>query len=677
MTDGTLSEQVLLLAPLGRDAAVANAMLAEAELQSRSCASIPDLLARMREGVGCVLVTEEALSTADTNPLATWILEQEEWSDLPFILLTTRGGGLERNPAATRYLGLLGNVTFLERPFHPTTLISLAQSALRGRRRQYEARARLKELRAGADRYRSLFDSIDAGFCIVELIFDGAGEPVDYRFLEVNPAFIRQTGLQDALGHSVRELLPEHEQHWFQIYGRIALTGEPARFENSAAALNRWYDVYAFRVGESSEHRVAVLFNDISVRRTMEQELRELTASLEERVETATAERETALAQLHEAQKLEMLGQLTGGVAHDFNNLLTPITGALDLLQRRYAAADPRSARLIGGALESAERAKILVQRLLGFARRQALQTRAVDLCGLLEGMRDLIVSSIGPTVELRLRSARDLPPAFADPNQLELALLNLCVNARDAMPAGGVLTVTAEAVTVGPADLRDVAPGLYLRLSVIDTGVGMDEATLSRAVEPFYSTKELGKGTGLGLSMVHGLASQLGGGFRLTSAPGKGARVDLWLPTAAEAAAPAADPRSTGQARSLRPMSILLVDDEPLVRGATAEMLRDLGHEVVEASSGPDALDKLSTLTPDIVVTDYKMPRMDGGELAAQARRLRPDLPVLLITGYTGAAEVTPDLPRLDKPFRRSDLIDAIDRLVNPRANILAFPGR
>ena len=677
MNGGADSERVLLLAPLGRDAAVATAMLAEAGLKSRSCGSIPDLVACVREGAGCVLVTEEALSTADTNPLATWISEQEEWSDLPFILLTTRGGGLERNPAAARYLGLLGNVTFLERPFHPTTLISLGQSALRGRRRQYEARGRLKELRAGADRYRSLFESIDAGFCIIEIVFDDAGEAVDYRFVETNPAFVRQTGLHDALGRSVRQLAPEHERHWFEIYGRVARTGESVRFENPASALDRWFDVYAFGVGEPSARRVAVLFNDITARRTMEQELRELTASLEERVETATAEREAALAQLHEAQKLEMLGQLTGGVAHDFNNLLTPITGALDLLHRRYAAADPRSARLIGGALESAERAKILVQRLLGFARRQALQTRAVDLRGLLDGMRDLIISSIGPTVELRLRCAQDLPPALADPNQLELALLNLCVNARDAMPGGGVLTVTAEAVTVGPAELRDVAPGLYLRLSVVDTGVGMDEATLSRAVEPFYSTKELGKGTGLGLSMVHGLASQLGGGFRLTSAPGKGARVDLWVPTAAEAAQASADPKSAAQARSLRPVSILLVDDEPLVRAATAEMLRDLGHHVVEASSGPDALETLVELDPDIVVTDYKMPRMDGGELASEVRRLRPGLPVLLITGYTGSAEVAPDLPRLDKPFRRTDLIDAIGELVNPRANIVAFPGR
>jgi signal transduction histidine kinase len=544
------SETALLLAPIGRDAPVAAAMLAEAGVQSRICPSISDLCERLAEGAGFVMVTEEALATADLTCLAEWIRRQEEWSDMPFILLTRRGGGLERNPAATRFLGILGNVTFLERPFHPTTLISIGQSALRGRRRQYDARARLHELR-------------------------------------------------------------------------------------------------------------------------------DLTASLEQRVLTATAQREAALAQLHEAQKLETLGQLTGGVAHDFNNLLTPITGVLDLLNRRYGEGDARAAKLIGGALESAERARTLVQRLLGFARRQALQTRPVDLTALLDGMRDLIASSAGPTIELRLRWAQDMPPALVDPNQLELAVLNLCVNARDAMPEGGVLTLTVEASAVGPGEVPGMAPGLYLRLSVIDTGMGMTPDTLARAVEPFYSTKEVGKGTGLGLSMVHGLASQLGGGFRMTSAPGEGTRVDLWLPAAAGSKV---EPRTLAPERPVgnqRPLSILLVDDEHLVRTATAEMLRELGHHVTEAEGGADALTRLAGLEVDVVVTDYKMPRMDGAELARKIRALRPQLPLLLITGYTGSAEEAPDLPRLDKPFRRAELAAAIERVVNPSYNVVPLEAR
>jgi signal transduction histidine kinase/CheY-like chemotaxis protein len=660
------SERALVLAPRGRDAAIASVMLGEAEIDACACPSVQALVDALEEGAGFALVTEEALATADVYSLSTWIERQQEWSDLPFILLTTRGGGLERNPAAARFLTMLGNVTFLERPFHPTTLVSLAQSALRGRRRQYEARARLQQVRDGAERYRSLFESIDAGFCILEMIFE-SGAPVDYRFVEVNPAFEMQTGLVAAQGRRIREMAPLLEQHWFDIYGEVAQTGVSVRFENEAQSLGRWYDVHAFRVGPPAAGRVAVLFNDISSRRQVELELRDLTASLEHRVEAATRERAEALAQLHEAQKLETIGHLTGGVAHDFNNLLMPITGALDLLNRRFSANDERTAKLIGGALESAERARTLVQRLLGFARRQTLQTRAVDMAGLLDGMRDLVTSSVGPTIEVRMQPAQHLPPALVDPNQFELALLNLAVNARDAMPGGGVLTIAAQSDTLAPGDVAGVAPGSYLRVSVIDTGVGMDEATLARAVEPFFSTKETGKGTGLGLSMVHGLALQLGGGVRLTSALGKGARVDLWLPYADHAPAAPLKPEVHGLEGGSRSVTVLLVDDEPLVRAATAEMLRELDHDVVEAASGAEALERLGECGPDIVVTDYMMPRMTGAQLAAVIRRERPEIPVLLITGYAGSADGAHDLPRLDKPFRRHDLARVIQELVEP----------
>jgi signal transduction histidine kinase/FixJ family two-component response regulator len=673
---GSNSERALILAPHGRDASVAAAMLTEAGIAARICPTLGDLVGAFGEGAGFACVTEEALATADLHPLSGWLAAQEEWSDLPFILLTTRGGGLERNPAAARHLELLGNVTFLERPFHPTTLVSLARSALRGRRRQYEARARLIELHDGAERYRSLFESIDAGFCVLEVLFEG-DRAVDYCYLEVNPAFESQTGLSDVQGKCVNALVPDHERYWFDTYGAVAKTGTPVRFENEAASLGRWYDVHAFSIGDPALCRVAVLFNDITVRRMIELELRALTQTLEQRVDAATAEREAAIAQLHEAQKLETIGQLTGGVAHDFNNLLTPITGALDLLNRRYGKEDARAARLIGGALESAERARTLVQRLLGFARRQALQTRAIDLGGLLDGMRDLVASSVGPTIELHVRTARDLPPAQADPNQLELALLNLCVNARDAMPNGGRLTLSAEPAMLGPGELPGTAPGLYVRLSVIDGGAGMDEATLARAVEPFFSTKEVGKGTGVGLSMVHGLASQLGGGLKLTSAPGQGTRVDLWLPAAADAPVEQLSAGGDGAANPRRPLTILLVDDELLVRRATAEMLRELGHSVHEAASGAEALSWLAGAAADIVVTDYKMPRMTGADLAEALAKAHPGLPVLLITGYTGPAEDAPNLPRLDKPFRRGDLSRAIEKLTAPGGEVVHLPRR
>jgi signal transduction histidine kinase len=535
----TLSERALVLAPRGRDSAIASGMLEEAGIEATACASLPVLIAELNQGAAFILVTEEAIASADLHPLSAWIDDQEEWSDMPFILLTTRGGGLERNPAAARYLEILGNVTFLERPFHPTTLVSLAQSALRGRMRQYEARARLVALR-------------------------------------------------------------------------------------------------------------------------------ELNETLERRVEDEVGAREVALAQLHEAQKLETIGQLTGGVAHDFNNLLTPITGALDLIGRRYAD-DKRSARLIDGALQSAERAKMLVQRLLGFARRQALETRPVDLAGLLNGMRDLIISSVGPTIELEIVAQDDLPAAMADPHQLELAILNLCVNARDAMPSGGPLKLTIERASAADATAPHQEQDNYLRLSVIDAGSGMGAETLARAVEPFYSTKETGKGTGLGLSMVHGLAAQLGGRFELSSEPGKGTRADLYLPIAEFAATttvPHAPRAATGGQRAL---SILLVDDEELVRSGTAEMLREMGHDVTQAAGGGEALGKLASgFSPDIIVTDYMMPRMDGAEFAALVAARYPNLPILVITGYAGG-DLDIGLPQLAKPFRQTDLAQAIIRLTTP----------
>ena len=512
-------------------------MLSEAGIINVRCRSINHLVDELEAGAGFCVVTEEALRTTDLHPLARWLEMQREWSDFPFILLTLRGGGLERNPTAARYLETLGNVTFLERPFHPTTLISLARSARRARRRQYDARSRLEEL------------------------------------------------------HS-------------------------------------------------------------------------LATSLERRVEERTAEHRAAVQQLHEAQKLETLGQLTGGVAHDFNNLLTPIVGALDLLQRKLAGQDEKTDRWLSNALQSSERAKTLVQRLLGFARRQELQTRPTDVTLLIEGMRDLIASSVGATTELRLDLPAGLRQARADPSQLELAILNLCVNARDAMPGGGILTIAARAETVGTDPSIPLPPGDYLRICVADNGTGMDAATLARAVEPFFSTKEVGRGTGLGLSMVHGLMAQLGGAFLLRSALGEGTRADLYLPVIEGQPYGVERAADCQRAVSMSAMSILVVDDEELVRRATAEMLRSLGHRVVEAEGGEEALALLAKdVGLDAVVTDYKMPRMDGGDLAHRIRADRPDMPILLISGYTGAADPINGLPRLNKPFGLIELAAALDQ--------------
>jgi signal transduction histidine kinase/CheY-like chemotaxis protein len=401
---------------------------------------------------------------------------------------------------------------------------------------------------------------------------------------------------------------------------------------------------------------------------------------LEQLVAERTREREEALAQLHEAQKLETIGQLTGGVAHDFNNLLTPVLGNLDMLRRRIPADDPRSQRLIENALQATGRAATLVQRLLAFARRQDLQPRAVDVSGLLIGIEDLVTRSIGPTITVLVDAPPDLPAARVDPSQLELALLNLAINARDAMPGGGRLTVEVSSEEVKAPRGDRLRAGHYVRISVIDTGVGMDASTLRRAIEPFFSTKGLGKGTGLGLSMVHGLAAQSGGALILLSTPGIGTRAELWLPAADEEAA--ANEQSQAEViQAAHPATVLLVDDEELVRIGTAEMLIDLGYSVIQAGSGIEALGVLrgGEVQIDLLVSDHLMPGMSGADLLREARSLRPGLPTLLMTGYTNLIQgPAVELPRLAKPFRQADFAARIAELIDARRlrdNVVQIP--
>nr|WP_280922923.1 PAS domain-containing hybrid sensor histidine kinase/response regulator [Rubellimicrobium aerolatum] len=373
--------------------------------------------------------------------------------------------------------------------------------------------------------------------------------------------------------------------------------------------------------------------------------------------------RKDADARLAQAAKMDSIGQLTGGVAHDFNNLLTPILGSLDLLRRRIPN-DPRAERLLDGALQAAERAATLTQRLLAFARRQTLAPQAVDLGALIEGLVELVRRSLGPTIKVGVEVAPDLPAARVDPNQLELALLNLAINARDAMPQGGRLSIRAEEASAG--ERGGLAPGRYVRVVVADTGIGMDKATLAKAVEPFFSTKGVGRGTGLGLSMVHGLAAQSGGTLHLASEPGRGTSVELWLPATDREEAGASGPEA--QAMPVRPgATILLVDDEQLVREATADMLRDLGYGVVEASSGLRALALLrSHPGVEAVVTDYLMPGMSGAALIRELRQGGYALPVLLVTGYANAGvDVPEDVARLAKPFRQADLATRLAALL------------
>jgi nitrogen-specific signal transduction histidine kinase/CheY-like chemotaxis protein len=372
--------------------------------------------------------------------------------------------------------------------------------------------------------------------------------------------------------------------------------------------------------------------------------------------------------QLRQAQKMDAMGQLTGGVAHDFNNLLTPIVGALDMLQRKGIGGE-REQRLISGAAQSAERAKTLVQRLLAFARRQPLRATAVDVAHLVAGMADLITSTAGPQIRVSVETAQGLPPAKADPNQLEMALLNLAVNARDAMPDGGTLRITASDERIGAEHPTKLRAGRFVRLSVADTGVGMDDAVLARAIEPFYSTKGVGKGTGLGLSMVHGLASQLGGALTIQSRRGVGTNIELWLPVSSDAVL--SDKTTTTEPPGLSAVgTVLLVDDEELARASTAAMLVDLGYAVVEASSAEEALRLIRDgVDLSLLMTDHLMPGMNGADLARIVRSEFPAVRVLLVSGYADAEGIAPDLPRLVKPFRNDELAASLVSLVSQAA--------
>ena len=463
-----------------------------------------------------------------------------------------------------------------------------------------------------------------------------------------NPAWTRTLGFTEAetVGRSFRD---------FIVGDDIYLTGEALAAAASGANVDGFENRYRHKDGSirhlawhtSAEDGLIYAFGrDITDERAREAEVR----ALEEH--------------LRQSQKMEAMGQLTGGVAHDFNNLLTPIIGGLDMLVRRGVGSE-RERRLIDGALQSAERAKILVQRLLAFARRQPLQPVAVEISKLVEGMVGLIGSTLGPTIDVRVDIDQDLPPAKADPNQLEMALLNLAVNARDAMPDGGELTIKAVRKNVRQSHAPGLTAGDYVLLCVVDTGAGMDDATRQRAIEPFFSTKGVGKGTGLGLSMVHGLAAQLGGGLTIDSAPGKGTTIELWLPISTAAIGVEKASTAASAKRVSRGVA-LLVDDEVLVRMSTADMLMDLGFEVVEVGTAEEALQILKTgMMPNLLITDHLMPGMTGVDLAREARAIEPKLPILIVSGYAEVDGVAQDLPRLTKPFRNAELAESISALI------------
>jgi PAS domain S-box-containing protein len=380
---------------------------------------------------------------------------------------------------------------------------------------------------------------------------------------------------------------------------------------------------------------------------------------------TDVTERRLLEGQLVQAQKMDALGKLTGGIAHDFNNLLAAVLGGLGLIERRAELSDDHK-RILTMTKRAADQGSVLVRRLLAFSRQQQLEPTAVDLDELHRGVDELLTHTLGGLVELDWQIAPNTWHPFADKSQLELALVNLVINARDAMPDGGTIRLIAENRTVGDDDPVPLSQGDYVILFVVDSGCGIAPDMIDKVLEPFFTTKEVGKGTGLGLSMVYGFAKQSAGTFRLASEVGEGTRAELWLPRAPASASLAPRPAAEEEPEPLRALRILLIDDHAEVRGTTAAMLADLGHSTVEAASGPEAMEALkATKEPfDILVTDYAMPRQSGSEVVRLARERQPDLPSIIITGYADEAEIGSrpgGVGLLMKPFTLRELSKTI----------------
>jgi signal transduction histidine kinase/DNA-binding response OmpR family regulator len=679
---GPSSERALVLASTEREAAGTARLIREAGYYANICGDLAGLRREIANGAGLAVIADDAIKGADLAALTRWLNDQPAWSDFPIVLLT-QGGSPERDPGAVRLGKILGNVTFIERPFHPTTLASIVGSAVRGRRRQYQTRAILEDLTESESLLQTALNAGQLGALELHLpefeleasdickAYFGrrASEPFTYQDLldAVHPddrerrLGVLEQSIRSGKHYAIeyRVVWPDGSQHWLDVRARAV-----RRPDGSLKSLVGVCSDITLR--KTAEIERENLLAQLAAERTA---LSELTATLEQRVEQRTADllkevaaREKAQEQLRHAQKMETIGQLTGGIAHDFNNLLMAVMGNLDLLRKRLPN-DPRLHRLVDGAQQGAERGASLTQRLLAFARQQDLRVVPVDLRALIQGMSNLLERSLGPRIALRLDLPEGLPPARIDANQLELAILNLAINARDAMPDGGAIDIKVSESQVA----KDLAlkPGSYLKLSVIDTGSGMTPEILKRAIEPFFSSKPLGKGTGLGLSMVDGLAVQLGGTLQLSSIEGEGTTATLMLPVAT-ALAQAAHPTLPSR-RLKRAAVILFVDDDPLIAMSTTEMLEDLGHHVIGATSGLHALDILKSEQPlDLMMTDHVMPGMTGLELAAATREVRPSLPILLATGYAELPDgVQVDLPRLAKPYHQDQLRDRLDQLL------------
>jgi PAS domain S-box-containing protein len=477
------------------------------------------------------------------------------------------------------------------------------------------------------------------------------------------------SGAERIKGYKAEEVLNSHFSRFYTEADRS--DGEPQKALETARRVGR-FEKEGIRVRKDGSQFLAhVILDAIHVDSRLIG-FAKITRDITEQHDAKLA-LDRAREQLFQAQKMDAIGQLTGGVAHDFNNLLTAVLGSLELLRKRLPS-DPRMHRLLDNALQGAKRGSALTQRLLAFARRQELRSEVVDILDLVRNMTDLLERSLGGSVPIETRFPLKVPKVYVDPNQLELAVLNLAVNARDAMPEGGTVMIGARPEPVSAGHETGLPAGDYICLWVTDTGEGMDAVTLSQATDPFFTTKGVGKGTGLGLPMVQGVAEQSGGRLLIKSKKGVGTTAEIWLPMARVETLDQSDAAATSgpTPSAAEPLIILAVDDDSLVLNNTAAMLEDLGHTVFEALSGEQALDILRRKQRiDLVITDHVMPEMTGLELAETIRASWPSMPIVIATGFAETpSNPRIELPRLAKPFDQPALAQSIANIMQSTAD-------
>ncbi|ACS37990.1 PAS domain-containing hybrid sensor histidine kinase/response regulator [Methylorubrum extorquens] len=670
-------ERVLILTPRGRDAAVIEGVLDRSGIHATVCANVAEWLTGLREGAGTALVTEEALADGDTADVFAWLDAQQPWSDFPFIVLATRQAG-RRTQSAAELLRRLGNVVLLERPINAETLTSAVVSSLRARRRQYQARQHLLERERAQEQLRLANEELERRVAertrevetaheTLAFALDAAGMSswdIDYAAgtHRRSPRFDAVFGYADTgqswdretfLAHVVDEDRETAEDAFASVpkTGRLDLECRIRRADGAV----RWIAMRGrAKSGEADRpERIAGILMDRTDQHVTEEALRQ-------------------------AQKMEAIGQLTGGVAHDFNNLLTVIVGGLDMMLRRPDQPD-RVKRLAEAAMGAARRGEQLTQQLLAFSRRQMLRPQTLNPNRLLLDFRPLAERAATGAVELAFDLDPALDPIRIDPAQFESAVLNLIVNARDALEGRGGharIAVTSRNVRLGTAAVADrgVPPGPYVVISVTDTGSGIPPDKLQRVFEPFFTTKEVGKGTGLGLSQVYGFTRSAKGFAQIESEVGKGTTVSLYFPRSTDPAGEEIGPGPVGAIplrRAGEGETVLLVEDDEQVLGMAVESLEELRYRVIVTRNAAEALEHLHGVERiDILFSDVVMPGgMNGSQLAVEARRVRPDIKILLTSGYVanldeGQVIGQGELPVLNKPYRRDELARSL-RLV------------